>query len=220
MTSETNGYVNAGAIAYFNKVVLEYSKGDVEELLASSKRAGPLLHVTANGIDLVGGMCYGFGKRSSVKRSTKFMTEHMRIESSLAKVLYKCVRCGIVHQGVPKIGFKYFVPSQRLPDHQIILKGPDDWLLLNVQEFAYCYINAIKRIAQDPKSHIRHTPLVKDRDEEFTLFKSALAKVPEIYMDLSPTLGLASYSAQTPDLSASYFEVAPEPTGKQSGYWH
>ncbi len=217
MESETNRSVNAEAIAYFNKVVLDYSKGDVKELLVNSKRAGPLLQVTANGIDLLGGMCYGFCERSSGKRSTRFMSEHMDIEDSLARVLYKCVRCGIVHQGVPSIGFVYFISSERLPDHQIVLKAPGDKLLLDVQELAYRYIDAIERIACKPEDHIRYIPPLKHGDKE--VFRKVLSRIPGIDIDVAPILGLASYSARTLELKAWFFEVSPESVGKPSGCW-
>ena len=73
--------MSSESITYFNRAVMKYSRGDVVALLSDKIRcAGPLLSITVNGIDLTGGICFGFGTRSR-DRSEKFMVEHMDIRN-------------------------------------------------------------------------------------------------------------------------------------------
>ena len=149
--------MNDKAIAYFQKSANKYSKGDVEEILEKKLHcAGPLLAIVVNGIDNLGGMCCGFDKRSGA-RSVKFMKKKMGIPESIAKFLYSAVRCGEVHQGMPKIGLKFFVTSDRLGKGKIIYKD-SNYLYLNVTEFAYSYIEAIDQIATNPGEYIHNYP--------------------------------------------------------------
>jgi len=51
---------------YFEKTVIKYSKTDVQRLLeAKLDCAGPLLTVIFNGIDNLGGLCYGYQENTS-----------------------------------------------------------------------------------------------------------------------------------------------------------
>jgi len=154
------------AKVYFEKSVIKYSKGDVTALLNSNLDcAGPLLAVTLNGIDNLGGVCYGFSLEVR-KRSIDIMKEEMGIPEALAKFLYEAVRCGIVHQGMPKMGVKYFVGYDRLDEHEIFYVGPDGYITMIVTEFAYRYIDTIDRIASEPEKHIKFYPRYKEGKKE------------------------------------------------------
>lgn len=174
------------AISYFDKVVLEYSVGDIKELLKNRGRcAGPLLSVIANGIDLLGGICFGFTAGSNF-RSVEFMKTHMNIRESLAKVLYSCVRCGCVHQGMPKIGLKFFVLYDRLQEGVFVYKDSEGYLWLNVTEFAYRYLDAINKIANDKNTFILHYPPLTNRDA--TTFIDATTDVVNDIQELADAI--------------------------------
>ncbi len=211
--------MDESTVAFFKKVVLDYNRGDVDELLAKCKYAGPLLQVVANGIDLVGGMCYGFSARNDRIRSVKFMQEHMMIDANLAQAFYACVRNGVTHEGIPKIGFRYFLPSRPLDDHQVFTRAPNNWLLLNVRELANSYLRAIKVIAENPERHIQHKPHLDPNSGENRIFDKALRCVPAASDDVLPMLGLASYSANTPDGDATWFDVQGAVEPDQHGPW-
>jgi len=143
---------------------MEYSRGDVVALLNDKITcAGPLLSITVNGIDLTGGICFGFCSGSRT-RSERFMVEHMNIRKKLASLLYSCVRCGIAHQGMPKVGVRFFLmPERFIPG--VILFRDDNVLYLNVTEFAHSYLSAIERIAKNPTAYALHHPTLKPQDE-------------------------------------------------------
>lgn len=144
---------------YFQRSVVKYSRGDVERLIkAQLDCAGPLLMVVLNGIDNLGGICYGFGPHNSKERSIKFMTEKMGINESVSKFLYSIVRCGISHQGMPKIGLRSFLEYNRIDKGRIFYKQLDDFIWLNVTELAYLYIETIDQIAANITGHILYMP--------------------------------------------------------------
>jgi len=219
MADETSELASEEVIQYFRKVVWRYSRGDVEELLAKCRLAGPPLQVVVNGIDLVGGMCYGFKDHpSNVRdRSIAFMRDHMNIPVPLAEVLYKCVRCGVTHQGVPKFGVIYFMPSERSNRRPILAKGPHDVLLLDVREFAQTYLQAVESIATNPKEYIRFRPRLNDDAKD--AFEKALAQAPDADEDVLAMLGLASYSANSPNGNADWFEVESTPEIDEPQSW-
>ena len=105
------------------------------------------------------------------------------------------------------VGIKYFVPRGPTEQREIITKGPDGCLLLDVKELAYTYLAAIARIEKDPGEYIQNTPdLEKKARDAFTL---ALARIPHAAEDTLQMLGLMSHSAYTPNGEASWFEVEP-----------
>ena len=66
---------------------IKYSRGDVEKLIeAKLDVAGPLLHVVLNGIDAMGGVCFGFDTGVG-ERSKRFMTDIMNLDASLARFI-------------------------------------------------------------------------------------------------------------------------------------
>ena len=153
---------------------MKYSRGDVVALLSDKIIcAGPLLSITVNGIDLTGGICFGFGMGSRT-RSEKFMVEHMNIQEELASLLYRCVRCGVAHQGMPKVGVKFFLMTERfIPG--VILFRDGNVLYLNVTEFAHSYLSAIEHIAKNPTAYALHHPQLISQDED--TFADALSTV-------------------------------------------
>lgn len=171
------------AMAYFKKSAIEYSKGDVRELLEKKiDCAGPLLAVVVNGIDNLGGMCYGF-EIGSKRRSVNFMKDKMGILESVAKFLYSAVRCGEVHQGMPKIGLKFFVTQDRLAKGKMIYKHKDSkYLFLDLTEFAYSYIDAIDQIENKPEERIHNYPSPGAEAKE--LFDNAMRDIKDDIQDL------------------------------------
>lgn len=170
------------AIAYFKKAVIKYNKGNIEELLEKQiECAGTYLALVCNGIDMAGGICYGFNERVGV-RSKRFMVDHMNIKEKIADILYVFVRCGSTHEGMPKIGIRYGLESERLKPGVILYKGEENnTLILNVTELVYSYLKAIERIAQNPAMYARYVP-PDPEDTAVDRFVDALNSVPnEIY---------------------------------------
>ena len=174
---------------YFERVALKYSRSDVEHLLRTKAPcAAPLLAVTANGIDLIGGMCFGFkspeGKDNGKRRSVDFMVKYMGVDSNVATVLYTSVRCGIVHQGMPKFGFMYFVDHERPKKDRIVYRD-GSFIWLNVTEFAHSYLSALSAIEADPSKHVQHLPPPRTTDEHD--FLSAFASIADEIEDYNRT---------------------------------
>lgn len=155
----------------FDKSVIKHSKEDIETLLALKLDiAGPLLALVTNGIDNMGGVCYGYKKNNSRIRSVRFMTDKMKLSENLASFLYLSMRCGIVHQGMAKIGY-FFVENYRLEKGKIFYKDINvvypDGVYLNVTELAYLYINTINMIASDPDKNVNCSPFhLIEKDED------------------------------------------------------
>ena len=129
----------------------KYSIGDVESLIESGKdKAGPFLMVVMSGIDAFGGACYGFkdsrtGKDNSRKRSIDFMVCKMRIDRPVAKFLYLSVSCGVIHEGMPKVGITYEVDYKH-PEWSTAFRMECQKITLNVFGFANHYLNTIKAL--------------------------------------------------------------------------
>ena len=158
--------MRANAKAFFVRVIQEYNCGDIKYLLAhSAGLAGPLLAVTVNGIDLLGGMLYGFGCGSRA-RSVRLMEEHMHMTPAVGETIYACVRCGVAHEGTPKVRFKFGIFPARPACGKIVFKDPADHsLALNVTELAYAYLNVVDEIAKDIGEHPLHVPQPSRSDE-------------------------------------------------------
>jgi hypothetical protein len=86
------------------------------------------------------------------------MKDKMGFVEPVANLLYKVIRCGVVHQGMPKIGLRYFVDYSRPDKGKIFYTGPDDYIYLNVTELAYAYLDALINIEQDPEKHVSDYP--------------------------------------------------------------
>jgi hypothetical protein len=166
---------------YFNHVVRDYSRGDIEALLAADMgKSGPLLSCVVNGIDLLGGMMLGFTVGSR-KRSRAFLTKHMGISDQEANLVYSLVRCGVAHEGVAKLAVNYFQYPRRLDRGTILYKNVDHALWLNVTELARLYIEAIDTISANIPFHLSYTPVISKEDE--TTFLSALGTTRQSIRD-------------------------------------
>jgi hypothetical protein len=192
--------------AFFERSVLKYSRLDVCALLeAKLDCAGPLLEIIVNGIDNLGGILYGFGHRNSQSRSVKFMKERMGVPESLAKFLYSAVRCGIAHQGMPKIGLVYFVEYEYPDQEKIFSKDGKGNIWINIVGLARCYLDAIDTVCADVGNcvlNVPPTPFAERRILE-QVWNEIANDVGDIAFDIGnkrmhqqhPT---ASYSAYSP----------------------
>jgi len=173
------------ALLYFKKSITEYSRGDLEAIIRSRlDSAGPFLQVILNGIDNFGGICYGFNK-GSAERSIDFMEKKMGFSQKLATFLYKVVRCGVVHQGMPKIGLKFFLESGPTRRGKVLyLCESEEYIYMNVSAFANLYLETITKIEQDPEKHVAFYPLPESGIKQlFDDAKSEIADSIEAYCD-------------------------------------
>lgn len=149
----------------FRQVVQEYSCGDVRALLdAELGKAAPLLASVVNGIDFIGGMMLGFDVGSR-KRSVEFMVQYFGLHKEVATLVYTLVRCGVAHEGTPKLAIKFFVYPERVEHKHFLYTGTDNVVWLNVTDFAHLYLEAIDKIASDVLKHLKHIPNAKASDE-------------------------------------------------------
>ena len=159
--------MNKEAVAYFDSFTKYIKRGIDKFLKLRVKRAGFLLMMVMSGIDTLGGICYGFKRNNSRKRSTDFMTQIMGISESLAEYLYSVVRCGLFHEGSPKLGLQYFVLYDRLDAGKTFYRDfKSGNISMNVVEFAYSYLEAIKKISDDPGKYIKYSPKLDDNERD------------------------------------------------------
>lgn len=197
--------MNSTAQKYFEKAILQYNKGDIEKILdARIKCAGPLLHTVLHGIDTMGGICYGFDKGSSV-RSVDYMKTYMNISPQLSAFIYSSIRCGLTHEGMPRMGLKFYAHYDRL-EKAIIFSSytGDDYIYLNVVEFAYIYLDSIQNIFHSANILVKFEP--KPKSVDLRLFKDAKQEVDKDIDSLlakiegrNPPQEGVSYAARKPD---------------------
>jgi hypothetical protein len=103
----------------------------------------------------------------------------MNFTHAEAEFLYSCVRCGIVHEGAPKVGVAFYLDPQNA-DATVIYKGtfPDRCIYLNVTAFARRYIEAVECIESGKitKACDFSMPPVDDRVD----FDAAWGDLPDI----------------------------------------
>lgn len=187
---------------YFERAIIKYSKGDIQDLIGREiNSAGPFLMVILNGIDNLGGMCYGF-ELGSKDRSIKFMEEKMGISNSLASLLYKVVRCGITHQGMPKIGLRYFVDYD-CTEKDIFYRDAEEYLYLNVMGFTNLYIKTIELISCDIEKHISYVPTADM--EAKNIFDRASREIGKDINNLAIEIGYMRKSKKPPESSDSAY---------------
>jgi hypothetical protein len=180
--------VSPDAIGFFRKAALVFSRGDITKLLAAKLTcAGPLLAVTVNGVDLMGGICFSFTKGSR-ERSVEYMRTYMNIDPAIATALYVGVRCGVAHQGMPKIGINFFVLDNRYQQGAIIYKGEGGHLWLNVTELAYSFLDSLEFIERDPTKHVKFCPGLSPKDT--ATYTDAVAVVTKDIQDLCTEIGI------------------------------
>lgn len=191
--------------AFFERSVIKYSKSDVCSLLkAKLNCAGPLLEIIVNGIDNLGGICYGFSKGSR-ERSIRFMKEKMNVSESLAQFLYNIVRCGITHQGIPKIGLIYFVEYDYPDKEKIFCKDTEENIYLNVVGLAQLYIDTIDDIKTDIEKLNLHIPPINFREEE--IFKQAKNEIKQNIDDIAFDIGNKRMQKEHPGASYSAYSA-------------
>jgi hypothetical protein len=153
---------NQDAQNYFAQVVEEYVCGDISWLLGLGKdtegKAGPLLNSVVNGIDILGGILYGFGRGMSEKRSVKFLQFHMGLQPDVAKFIYTAVRCGMAHEGVPKMGVAFFVVLAAPADQPFPLKDANNKVQINVAVFARRFLKAVCEVRKNNLAKLVHVP--------------------------------------------------------------
>jgi hypothetical protein len=190
--------------AFFEHSVLKYSRLDVCALLeAKLDCAGPLLEVIVNGIDNLGGILYGFGPRNSKHRSVKFMKEKMSIPELLAKFLYSTVRCGVAHQGMPKIGLIYFVEYRYQEQDRIFSKDSEGNVCINIVGLAQCYLNAIDTVSADVENCTLNVPPIPL--EEKKILEAAWNEIANDIDDIAFDIGNKRMHQQYPSTSYSAY---------------
>jgi hypothetical protein len=129
------------------------------------------------------------------------MKDKMEIHEDVAEFLYSIVRCGIVHQGMPKIGLRFYNDYKRVDEGKFIYKEIDGYIYLNVVELAYRYLDIVNEIAKQPEQHIRYYPEIKSNDK--TKFDNATKQIKDDIGDYlhkkkgpSPGSSLAAYTPE------------------------
>jgi len=155
---------------YFQTVVRKYNNGDIDILLRNMEhmdgKAGPLFAAVMDGIDLMGGMLYGFKGGNSCDRSTRYMREEMDLlnlqkgvgsqSEDEALVLYKYGRCGLLHEGATK--YRVSIRFQAKPNGNDIFSVNGNDLVVNVVPLAREFLESVKRIAQREDINKLKTP--------------------------------------------------------------
>jgi len=160
---------------YFN-LFYDWSTKDVKKCLDLKNNAGPILSMVVNGIDILGGMYYGFSTGSKT-RSTIFMEKKMDIPKSLAEFIYKSIRCGMVHEGMPKTAELSFGFNGK----RIFSKhSTGRYLYLNVEFFAEKYLEAISEIKNNIDNIRLHSPATGNSSE---LFNNAMKDAQNEWID-------------------------------------
>lgn len=136
---------------FFERAVAKNILGDIQYLKSNhGGRAGPLLSCVANGIDVMGGILYGF-ETGSADRSKRFMATHMSLSTDLANATYRVVRCGVTHEGGPKLGLLFFVHDGTDQADDLFFKRNDKAICLDVLALASRFETAVKQVAEDSK---------------------------------------------------------------------
>lgn len=191
----------------FDKVIMVYNKGDIEALIASKLNvAGPLLTIVLNGIDVLGGLCYGFersGRNNSRWRSIKILDEKFNMPREIAEYIYESVRCGIVHQGQPKYITKYYVNYDNDGSNDILYRDSNCYWL-DVVEFANEYSRIIDQINIDKINLIKYEPIIEKTEKDKHLgYHGAISSIKELPDKLKIKLGIIGVSG-TIDSTSSY----------------
>lgn len=165
-------------LRFFCKVIREYNCGDVKWLLEKeTPTLGSLLATVGAGIDTVGGMLFGFTKRSE-SRSVEFMEAFMKLDTAGAKAIYSCARCGYLHEGIGKLNFSWFADYERVKPGCILFRRQDGGLALNIAEFAHQYLEAIENVWNNSQEQLHHLPRARQKDE--SAFGMAAITAPEL----------------------------------------
>lgn len=157
------------AEVFFKKVILEYVRGDLKWLLKRrTPTLGPLAACIGAGIDTAGGCTIGFrdgGRDNSRSRSIGFMQTYMNIDRTVAEVIYACVRCGYVHEGLSKLNVSWMADYQRFQQGVCVYRRDDDGVVVNLVEVAHAYLAAVRDLWRNRRTEIANFPVTEARDE-------------------------------------------------------
>ena len=116
------------------------------------------------------------------------MKNMMGVTPHLATFLYVAVRCGVAHQGMPKIGLKYFVEYSRRAKGIIFYhSSSDDHIYLNIVELAYLYLDTIEKIAASIDTYLFHVPTTNA--EAKRVFDDAVTEITNDADELADKIG-------------------------------
>ena len=145
-------------LRFYEKVILDYNCGDINWLLKKQSPAlGPLLACVGAGIDTNGGMMRGFGE-GSTKRSVWFMEQFMGMDNPTAEIVYRCVRCGYMHEGIRALSVGWFADYERHKRGVIIYSSQEIGLAVNAVELAHVYLDAVKHVWKDQQDDLGYLP--------------------------------------------------------------
>jgi hypothetical protein len=145
-------------LRFYEKVILDYNRGDINWLLKKQSPAiGPLLACVGAGIDTNGGMMRGFGE-GSTKRSVWFMEQFMGMDNPTAEVVYRCVRCGYMHEGIGALCVGWLADYQRNKPGVIMYRSQEAGLAVNAVELAHAYLDAVSHVWKDHQDHLCYLP--------------------------------------------------------------
>lgn len=151
---------------YFDVVVRDYNCGDVKWFLKHrSPTIGPLVACVGSGFDTVGGMLFGFKKSNSRERSVRFMVDCVGLPDIIAEAIYRCARCGYLHEGIGKSSLSWFADYDRITSGSVIFRREDSGLALNVVELAHKYLDAVEHIWKNEKDRLCHLPSKYSEDD-------------------------------------------------------
>lgn len=203
-----NNVEESPALLFFRKVIREYNCGDVKWLLKNKTPAlGPLLATVATGIDTVGGLVRGFGSGSK-DRSMTFMKEYMAFDASIAEIVYRCARCGYLHEGIGKLNFSWFADYERVKPGYVLFRRQDGGVALNVVEFAHKYLDAVDKVWENSRAKLLHLPVAKPDDQ------SALVEAARTMPSLDEVL--TPYHGRVDEVRGSH---SLEDVLKEMKYW-
>jgi len=161
---------NSLIVRFFDKVIRDYNCGDVKRLLRrESLTLGPLLACVAAGIDAVGGMLFGFGRRNSRHRSVRFLNEMMKVDCATAEAIYCFARCGYVHEGIGKLALSWFAGYSGGTAGYVMYRRADGGLALDIAELARRYLRAVDVVSKNQRHRLRHLP--KGSEDEVSLIR-------------------------------------------------
>ena len=170
---------------FFEKVICEYICGDLEWFLMRKKTPplGPVVACVGTGIDAAGGCVFGFKEDNSRQRSVKFMREYMGMTEEVAEVIYACVRCGYVREGLNSLNVSWFADDPRRLQTCVYVYRYKDEVLVDLVEVVRAYLNAIQQLWQNPSDVIDAPDRADDQEKVAALLNTELPPLPRRYSD-------------------------------------
>ena len=180
---------NQDAQNYFARVVEQYVCGDISWLLGLGEgkegKAGPLLNSVVNGIDILGGILDGFGRGMSERRSVKFLESYMGLQPDVARFIYTAVRCGMAHEGVPKMDVIFFVDCAAPDNEPVPLKDSQNRVWINVAVLAKRFLAAIEVVRNGDPAKVAYVPNVTSWEKK--IITDGIAKIMDKFEKYYPS---------------------------------